>query len=161
MQKSRVLNEVKINPGITVKDLKASLVIVYVHESTKCKISNRHDIHGRTPQRKPLLLTNNIAAGLKFAKDHLESLQHYWENVLGTDETKVELFGKNTQHYIWHNKRTVYQHEDIIPIVKYSGGRKTNLVQFQFSFDTCRMTDDTVSKEDMKYFLIFSNKRSL
>lgn len=38
-----------------------------------------------------------ISLCLKFAKDHLDTPQH----VLWTDETKVELFGKNMQHYVW------------------------------------------------------------
>ncbi|KAF7643573.1 hypothetical protein LDENG_00237070, partial [Lucifuga dentata] len=51
---------------------------------------------------------------LKFAKEHLDTPQHYWENVLWTDETKVELLGKNTQHYVWCEKGTAYQ-------LKYGG----------------------------------------
>lgn len=35
---------------------------------------------------------------------NLDSPQHYWENVLWPDETKMELFGKKTQHYIWCKK---------------------------------------------------------
>ena len=30
-----------------------------------------------------------IAARLKFAKVHLDVPQHYWQNILWTDETKV------------------------------------------------------------------------
>ena len=42
---------------------------------------------------------HNIAARLKFAKVHLDVPQRYWQNILWTDETTVELFGWNTQHY--------------------------------------------------------------
>ena len=42
-----------------------------------------------------------IAAHLKFAKEHLDVPQRYWQNILWTDETKVELFERNTQHYPW------------------------------------------------------------
>ena len=38
----------------------------------------------------------NIAVRLKFAKEHLDAPQRYWQNILWTDETKVELFGRNT-----------------------------------------------------------------
>ncbi|KAF7644157.1 hypothetical protein LDENG_00226770, partial [Lucifuga dentata] len=62
-----------------------------------------------------------ITAHLKFAKEHLDTPQCYWENVLWTDETKVELLGKNTQHYVWRKKGTAYQHENI-PMEKYGGG---------------------------------------
>ena len=35
----------------------------------------------------------------KFVKEHLYTQQCCWENVLWTDETKVELFEKNVLHY--------------------------------------------------------------
>uniref|UniRef100_A0A8C5PGB7 Uncharacterized protein n=1 Tax=Leptobrachium leishanense TaxID=445787 RepID=A0A8C5PGB7_9ANUR len=65
----------------------------------------------------PLLSKKNIAARLKFAKEHLDARQHYWQNILWTDETKIELFGKNTQHYVWRKKGT-----NTIPTVKHGGG---------------------------------------
>ena len=45
----------------------------------------------------------NIAAHLKF-------------------ETTVELFGRNTQHYVWRKKGTAHQHQNLIPTVNYGGG---------------------------------------
>lgn len=70
----------------------------------------------RKPQRKLLLSQTNITAPLKFSKESHGTPQHHWENLLWTDETKVELFG-----FICHKKGTAYQCENI-PKVKYSGG---------------------------------------
>ena len=42
----------------------------------------------------------NIVACLKFAKEHLDVPQCFWQNILWTDETTVELFGRNTQHSV-------------------------------------------------------------
>uniref|UniRef100_A0AAZ3Q199 Protein diaphanous homolog 1 n=1 Tax=Oncorhynchus tshawytscha TaxID=74940 RepID=A0AAZ3Q199_ONCTS len=69
---------------------------ISVVESTICKTLNKNDVHGRTPRKKPLLSKKNIAALLKFAKVHLDVPQCYWQNILWTDETTVELFGRNT-----------------------------------------------------------------
>uniref|UniRef100_A0A8C5MUH2 Transposase Tc1-like domain-containing protein n=1 Tax=Leptobrachium leishanense TaxID=445787 RepID=A0A8C5MUH2_9ANUR len=74
--------------------------------STIRKTLNKNGVHGRTPRRKPLLSKKNIAARLKFAKEHLDVPQHYWQNILWTDETKIELFGKNTQHCQGNSKRS-------------------------------------------------------
>uniref|UniRef100_A0A803JCJ7 Transposase Tc1-like domain-containing protein n=1 Tax=Xenopus tropicalis TaxID=8364 RepID=A0A803JCJ7_XENTR len=68
------------------------------HEYTIRKTLNKNEFHGRIPQRKPLLYKKNIAARLKFAKEHLDVPQQYWQNILWTDETKVEVFERNTQH---------------------------------------------------------------
>ena len=48
----------------------------------------------------------NIAVRLTFAKEHLDVPQHYW-----SDETKVQLFGRNTQHCVWRKKKA--QHTNI------------------------------------------------
>ncbi|KAK3528556.1 hypothetical protein QTP70_002805 [Hemibagrus guttatus] len=119
-----MLIELKKNPRVTAKELKDSVKLANnsVHESTIRKTLNRNGIHGRTPQRKPLLYKKNIAACLKFAEDHLDTPQHYWENVLWTDETKIKLFEKNLQRFVWCKKKKVYQHENTIPTVKYGGG---------------------------------------
>lgn len=35
---------------------------------------------------------------------NLDVQQHYWQNILWTGETKMELFGVNTQHNAWRKK---------------------------------------------------------
>ncbi|MBN3292713.1 TCB1 transposase, partial [Polypterus senegalus] len=120
----RVSNEVKKNPRVTAKDLKKSLELanISVQESTICKTLNNKGVHDRTPRRKPLLSNKNIAECLNFVKEHLDTPQQYWENVLWSDETKIELFGRNKQNFIWRKKGTAYQHQNIIPTVKYVEG---------------------------------------
>ena len=108
----RILNEVKKNPRVSAKDLQKSLehANISVDTSTIRKTLNKNGFHGRTPRRKPLLSGKNIAARLKFAKEHLDVPQHYCQNILWTDETKTELFGRNTQRYVWRKKA---QHTNI------------------------------------------------
>lgn len=120
----RLLNEVKKNPRVSAKDLQKSLAYanIPVSESTIRKTLNKNGFHGRIPQRKPLLSKKNIAARLQFAQEHLDVPQQYWQNILWTDETKVELFGRNTQHYVWRKRGTAHQHQNLIPTVKYGGG---------------------------------------
>jgi len=60
-----------------------------------------------------------MAAQLMFAKLHLNKPQDFWNNVLWT---KVEMFGHNTQQYVWTKPKTAYQHTHLIPTVKHSGG---------------------------------------
>jgi hypothetical protein len=43
---------------------------------------------------------NPIVARLKFAKEFLDVPQHYWQNILWTEETKDQLFGRYTQEYV-------------------------------------------------------------
>jgi hypothetical protein len=121
----RMLNEDKKNPRVSAEDLQKSMehANISVDESTIRKTINKNSAHGRTPRKKPLLSKKNIAAHLKFAKVHLDVPQRCWQNILWTDKTTVELFGRNTQHhYVWRKKGTAYQHQNLIPTVKYGGG---------------------------------------
>ena len=97
-----MLNEVKKNPRVSAKDFQKSLEHskISVEESMIRKTLNKNGVHGRTTRKKPLLSKKNIAAHLKFAKVHLDVSQRYWQNILWTDETTVELFGGNTQHSV-------------------------------------------------------------
>uniref|UniRef100_A0A8C5LM91 Transposase n=1 Tax=Leptobrachium leishanense TaxID=445787 RepID=A0A8C5LM91_9ANUR len=120
----RMFNGVKKNPRVSAKDLQKSLAHanIFVDTSTIRKTLNKNEVHGRTPRRKPLLSKKNIAAHLKFAKEHLDVPQHYWQNILWTDETKIELFGNNTQHYVWRKKGTAHKHQNLIPTAKHGRG---------------------------------------
>ena len=68
----RMLNEVKKNPRVSAKDLQRSLehVNISVDRSMIPKLLNKNGVHGRTPQKKPLLYKKTIGARLKFAKEH-------------------------------------------------------------------------------------------
>ena len=53
---------------------------VSVNESTVRLTLNKSGVHGRMAKRKPLLSKKNIAAFLKFAKDHVDEPEGYWKN---------------------------------------------------------------------------------
>ena len=50
--------------------------------------------YGRRPRRTPVLTQRHKKARLEFAKTYPRKPKSFWENVMWTDETKVELFGK-------------------------------------------------------------------
>ncbi|KAF7654779.1 hypothetical protein LDENG_00064760 [Lucifuga dentata] len=120
----RLIQEVTKEPRTTSKALQASLasVKVSVHDSTIRKRLGKNGIHGRVPRRKPLLTKKNTKARLTFAKKHLDDPQDFWENILWTDETKVELYGRCASRYIWCKTNTAFQKKNIIPTVKHGGG---------------------------------------
>ena len=62
------------------------------NESTIRQTLNKHGVHGRIARRKPLLSKKNIAARLKFAKDHVDEPEGYWKNILWMDESKTFWF---------------------------------------------------------------------
>lgn len=120
----RLIQEVIKEPRTTSKELQASLasIKVSVHDSTIRKRLGKNSIHGRVPRQKPLLTKKNTKARLTFAKKYLDYPQDFWANILWTDATKVELFGRCVSRYIWRKTNTAFHKKNIIPTVKHGGG---------------------------------------
>ncbi|KAK3575072.1 hypothetical protein QTP86_019751, partial [Hemibagrus guttatus] len=92
---------------------------------TKATISNtlRHQgLKSCSARRVPLLKPVHVRAHLKFAREHLEDPEEDWENVIWSDETKIELFGKNSTCRVWRRKNAELHPKNTIPTVKHGGG---------------------------------------
>ncbi len=46
----------------------------------------------------------------------------YWNHVLWSDETKINLFGSDGVKRVWRQPGEVYKDKDVLPTVKYGGG---------------------------------------
>ncbi|KAI4880065.1 hypothetical protein NFI96_013370 [Prochilodus magdalenae] len=82
----------------------------------------RQGLRSCSARRVPLLKPVHIQARLKFAREHLDVPEEYWENVIWSDETKVELFGKNTTRRVWRKVNAELHPKNTIPTVKHGGG---------------------------------------
>ncbi|KAK3522938.1 hypothetical protein QTP86_009712 [Hemibagrus guttatus] len=92
---------------------------------TKATISNtlrRQGLKSCSARRVPLLKPVHVRARLKFAREHLDDAEEDWENVIWSDETKIELFGKNSTCGVWRRKNAELHPKNTIPTVKHGGG---------------------------------------
>ncbi|KAK3532847.1 hypothetical protein QTP70_000261 [Hemibagrus guttatus] len=92
---------------------------------TKATISNtlrRQGLKSCSARRVPLLKPVHVRARLKFAREHLDDPEEDWENVIWSDETKIELFGKNSTCRVWRRKNAELHPKNTIPTVKHGGG---------------------------------------
>ncbi|KAK3517653.1 hypothetical protein QTP70_014779 [Hemibagrus guttatus] len=92
---------------------------------TKATISNtlrRQGLKSCSARRVPLLKPVHVRASLKFAREHLDDPEEDWENVIWSDETKIELFGKNSTCRVWRRKNAELHPKNTIPTVKHGGG---------------------------------------
>ncbi|CAJ0961747.1 unnamed protein product [Ranitomeya imitator] len=92
---------------------------------TRPTISNtlrHHGLRTCSARRVPLLKPVHVRARLKFAREHLDDPEEFWKNVLWSDETKLELFGRNTTCRVWRKKNTELHPSNTIPTVKHGGG---------------------------------------
>lgn len=120
----KLLREAKAKPSVTLKELQnpAAEAGVDVHKSTISRTLHKGGLHGRVARKKPFLKKNHIKARLEFAKRHLEQPLQFWQNVLWSDETKIELFGENSKKYVWRKAGTANEPANTIPTVKHGGG---------------------------------------
>ncbi len=92
--------------------------------------SNWHITFGYDACMKPSIVVwcidatslQDVQARLKFAGEHLDDPEEDWENVIWSDETKIELFGKNSTCGVWRRKNAELHPKNTIPTVKHGGG---------------------------------------
>jgi len=58
-------------------------------------------LHGQHPRRKPLLKLAYKKACKQFAEDNLAKNMNYWNHVLWSDESKVNLFDSDGVQHVW------------------------------------------------------------
>lgn len=120
----RIVRMVEKEPRITAKEIQAELQGegTSVSDRTIRRFLSESGLHGRRPRRTPLLKEKHKKARLEFAKMHIDKPQSFWENVLWTDESKLELFGKSHQLYVHRRKNEAFKEKNTIPTVKHGGG---------------------------------------
>jgi hypothetical protein len=66
-----------------------------------------------------LLGSNYKLKRLQFAKRYWN---FQWDRILWLGETKIEIFGKKHQRWVWHRQKDIHAEKHLIPTVKYVGG---------------------------------------
>ncbi|MBN3278876.1 TCB1 transposase, partial [Polyodon spathula] len=127
-QTRRLVREATERPTITLKELQSGVARsgLMVHQSTISRALHNTGLYGRDARKKPgkpLHTKKNMKACLKFAKKHLDDPQVFWNNILWTDESQVELFGQHGHHYFWRKLNTAFHSKNLIPAIKHGGGR--------------------------------------
>uniref|UniRef100_A0A8C5MIC2 Transposase n=1 Tax=Leptobrachium leishanense TaxID=445787 RepID=A0A8C5MIC2_9ANUR len=115
---------VEKSPRVTAEELRKDLsdVGTEVSAQTIRRTLRNEGLHARTPRRTPLLSPKNKKSRLQCAKSHVDKPQKFWDSVLWTDETKLELFGPMDQRYVWRRKNKAYEEKNTLSTVKHGGG---------------------------------------
>lgn len=119
-----VIRKVKQNPFVTRSEIQEQLQSAEVHVSkdTIIRTIHRAFLHSRSPRKMPLLKKRHVAARLKFVDEYIVKPDTYWDTVVWSDETKIELFGRNSASSVWRKRGESHSPKNTIPTVKFGGG---------------------------------------
>ncbi len=93
-----------------------------VSAQTICHTLHQIGLHGCCPRRKPLLKMMHKKARKLFAEDKQTKDMDYWNHVLWSDETKINLFGSDSVKCVWRQPGEEYKDKRVLPKVKHGGG---------------------------------------
>lgn len=93
----RLVRLSKNNPFMSSSSLKNELCASVTSRTIRNRLQEV-GLMGRSPRRVPLLSKKNIQKRLEFARRHL--CRKNWNNVLWSDETKVNLFGSDGKSFV-------------------------------------------------------------
>lgn len=120
----KLCREVNLNPRTNINDLTKNLdeqgITVCTRTVQRCL--NKNGLKGCRPRRTPFHKKCHLEARLNFARTFLDKENSFWESILFSDETKIELFSSNKVHKIWRKKGEAFSPKNTVPTVKHGGG---------------------------------------
>ena len=120
----KLCREVNSNPRVVLNDVVEGLDAegTTVSKRTIQRCLNKNSLYSHRPRQTPLHKPCHVAARLNFTKAHLDKEEGFWNKVLWSDETKIELFGHNDVKRIWRKKGEAFLPKNTVPTVKHGGG---------------------------------------
>ena len=110
---------VQINAFITRSEIKTDLegAGINLSDDTISRALLRTDFHSISPRKVPLLKTKHVKNRLKFVETYEKKGMQFGEKIIWLDETKVELFGRNTATSVRRKNAAAFKKHNTIPTV--------------------------------------------
>ena len=116
-----ISRNVQINTFITRSEIKTDLegAGINVSKDTISRALYRTGFYSLSPRKVPLLKNKHVKDRFKVVETCEKKGLQFLEKVIWSDETKVELFGRNSATSVWQKNGTAVKKRNTIPTVKF------------------------------------------
>ena len=119
-----ISRNVQINAFIIRSEIKTDIegARINVSKDTISRALYRTGFHSRSPRMVPLLKTKHVEDRLKSVETNQKKNMQFCEKGIWSNETKVELFVRNTVTSVWRKNGAALKKHNTIPTVKFGSG---------------------------------------
>ena len=119
-----VSRKVQRNPFVTPSEIQTDLkeAGIDMSKDTFSRALNRTGFVSRSSRKVPLLKRQHVRSRLNYVKTYGEKPQEFWNKVIWSDETKIEILGRNIATQAWRKNGTAYNKKNTIHAVMFGGG---------------------------------------
>lgn len=119
---ARAMEHLMISKPKTTPKEAAIAINKSVSEWTARRALRRIGLTASVKQKKPALSDKNVAARIKFCKDHKNWNVEDWKKVIWSDETKINRFQSDGKEYYWHRPHEKLRKHQVKQTMKHGGG---------------------------------------
>lgn len=120
-----ILAEVRKDRGISAKKVSQRVLSAFgleISPKTIVRSLKMAGMNPRSPRKVPLISPTNKKRRLEHAKKFLLKPKAFWEKVIWSDETKINLFSSDGRRWVWRVAGEEYTDACTIKTVKHGGG---------------------------------------
>ena len=92
------------------------------HGSSVRGNNNDSGLHGGLPERSLFWAENTKTAKLWFVSANVDHPDDYWKLILWIVESKIELFGRNENWFLWYKPNRDFEEQNLAPTMLQGSG---------------------------------------